>query len=149
MNDKAALEILRSLPESWGASEAEVSAVEARLGVRLPPPLRELTLCTGRAMHMQWLSPDGEFPPLDVLPFLKEIATEILEEDPPHLRPTFPFVALSQHDGYYFTFVRADGQDPDPMVMGYRQSHGYGPCGTPIGRSIAAAVRRALSRSSP
>lgn len=147
MKLEEAFGILRSLPDQWGASESDVREVECRLGARLPVPLRELMLCTGRAEHMRWLFPEGEIAPLAELPNLKEIATEILECDAPHLRPAFPFVVLSQHDGYFFTFVQADGLNADPEVMGYLERHGYGPGCLSIGQSIAAAVRRALSRA--
>ena len=52
MTENQAFEILRSLPESWGASEPEVCEMESRLGARLPLVLRELMLRTGRGMHM-------------------------------------------------------------------------------------------------
>src|SRR5262245_35033822 len=104
-----AFDILHSLPTEWGATELEVRDVETKLGVRLPATLRELMLCTGRKEHMEWLFPGGGIPPLVELPELQEIVAEILAEEPPALRPAFPFVALSQHQGYYFSFVGAEG----------------------------------------
>ena len=142
-----AFEILRSLPKDWGASEEDVCAVESKLGVRLPSPLRELMLRTGRGMHMQWLFPEGSIPPLHQLVDLQEIALEILEEDPPSLRPTFPFVTLEVHQGYEFVFARAGLQDHDAEVFYYRERDGFGPCvGSSLRSHIAAAVQRAMAR---
>lgn len=150
MTLEEAFVFLRSLPEGWGASESEVKEVESGLRARLPDPLRNMMLCTGSVEHMRWLFPDVEIAPLAELPRLKEMAAEILESDAPALRPTLPFVVLSQHEGYFFSFVEAEGPDTDPEVLGYRQGHGfdsrpyYG--SESIGQKIASAVRRALSR---
>ena len=95
---------------------------------------------------MRWLFPDQEIAPLAALPFLHEVATEILAEDDPVLRPPFPFVAISQHAGYYFSFVRADEADADPEIMGYSQGRGFQSSGITLGQEIASAVRRALDR---
>jgi hypothetical protein len=77
------------------------------------------------------------------------VAEEILAGDAPALRLPFPFVTLSEHDGYVFTFVRADDLDTDPEVMYYEEGHGFRSRAgrTSIGQFIAAAVRRSLSQS--
>ena len=142
-----AFDILHSLPPEWGASEQEVCEVEAKLGVRLPATLRELMLCTGHWDHIDWLFPRGDIGSLAALPGLQESAAEILADDSPDLHPKFPFVTLSQHDGYYFTFVRAD-LDTDPPIQGYMEVDGISPCeGIPLRQSIALSVMRAVSKT--
>ena len=142
-----AFEILRSLPEGWGASEEEVCAVESTLGVELPAPLRELMLCTGRGMHLSWLFPEEEVPSLHQLADLQETALEILEEDATSLRPDFPFVTLQVHQGYAFVFARAGHAGPDTDVLCYQARHGFEPCLEPSLRNqIGAAVQRAMAR---
>ena len=147
MTVEQAFEILRSVPTEWGASEAEVCAVESKLGVALPARLRELMLCTGQKDHMSWLFPEGQIAPLSELPTLRETAFEILQEDDPSRRPAFPFVALSQHQGYIFTFVRADGT-PDPEMMSYQEGQGVlaGVVQESLSQFIAAAVASAVGR---
>lgn len=136
-----AFDILHSLPPEWGASESEVCAVEDMLGVRLPATLRELMLYTGRREHMGWLFPDRGIGSLDELLELQQCAAEIVAGDPPHLRPNYPFVALSQHQGYYFSFVRADNSESEPEVLGYNERHGISPPGgVTLRQAIALAV---------
>jgi hypothetical protein len=146
MTVEEAFGVLRSLPEEWGASEEEVRAVEFALGVRLPEPLRELMLCTGRGMHMRWLFADGEIPPLAVLPKLQQAASEILLDDPPPIRPTFPFVTLSVHQGYIITFARAGHFDADTEVLLYQERRGFEHSSRSLRLMIAAAVRQASAR---
>jgi|GEM_PF-4165800 len=142
-----AFRILESLPAEWGASEEEVHDVESRLGVRLPTPLRELMLRTGREMHMRWLFPDDEISPLNKLIDLQELAAEILEGDPPSLRPTFPFVTLSVPDGYGFSFALAGHVDIDTEVLWYQEGRGFERAlGRSLRSTIAGAIRRALCR---
>ncbi|MGD9633572.1 MAG: SMI1/KNR4 family protein [Pirellulales bacterium] len=148
MTINEAFAILHSLPPEWGATESEISAVEATLGVRLPATLRELMRCTGRKEHIEWLFPEREIGSVDELPELQEIAAEILAGDPTDLHPPFPFVTLSQHQGYYFSFVRAGDADADPVLLGYNEGRG---CvlsdGVSLRKQIAQAVMRAVMRT--
>jgi hypothetical protein len=94
---------------------------------------------------MNWLFPEGGIQPLSELPALRDSAVEILGEDDPSLQPAFPFVTLSQHQGYIFTFVRADGT-PDPEMMTYQEGSGIlaGAVQGSLSQCIAAAVARAV-----
>jgi hypothetical protein len=139
-----AFALLRSLPSDWGASDAEIGQVEAALGVRLPDPLRVVMQATGKGMHLQWLFPDGAIAPLAELPGLLREAREILAGDPSSLHPVGPIVVLSEHQGYEFSFIRANA--PDPEVMSYCEGRGVRPG---LGRQtirqmIAAAVLRSI-----
>jgi hypothetical protein len=147
MNTNEAFEILRSLPREWGVSEAEVQAVEAQIGVRLPPPLRELMLCAERREHMRSLFPNGEIAALDELIETQETFLKILVMDDPSTRPEFPFVAISNDRDDYFTFVRAIDSDPDPEVLNYDPVRGFNfsIANIHLSLEIAIAVRNLLS----
>lgn len=144
-----AFSILHSLPREWGTSEVEVRDVESKLGVSLPAALRELMLCTGDLGHMEWLFPGGSIAALAELPSVMEAAAEILEDEPTSRRPAFPFVALSEDQGYFFSLVQADALEADPKILGYM--HGSGitsdPTGETLRQTIAMAVMNAVSRA--
>ncbi|WP_435016448.1 SMI1/KNR4 family protein [Tundrisphaera sp. TA3] len=145
--DKEAFGFLESLPAEWGATEEELREVEDQLGVRLPAPLRELMLRTGRGMHMRWLFSDDSIPPLGRLVGLQDLAVEIIEGEPLPLRPTFPFVTLDVSDGGGFAFARAGHSEDDAEVFWYQELHGFD-CGAgcSLRRTIVEAVWRVLHR---
>jgi SMI1 / KNR4 family (SUKH-1) len=99
-------------------TEAEVSALQRDLGVRLPAAYRAMLLLMGR-------EPDPSFTGTDLsmrwLRDLQPAALELLEDNGrPFELPPRSFVFLS-HQGYQFMYLVADGASDDPPLYYYRE----------------------------